>query len=984
MITLAAETNFIFTSAYTPGNALPTITDALTIVATSSALVRDADAPEMRFFNATAPLEIIGLIMDNGLLTDEPGGAIFTTSGLRLDSVSMDNNRSINRSGGAVYFDAPSGILSIAGSSFNGNVASMGGALSIVNAFSAFIERSYFGTNNATSRGGAIDFTIPLTISDTMFESNTAQAEGGALWDCSVSGGTTFISSSTLISNATAANNGSAYAGCTGGTNVSIVNSTISYNTSIALHVRSGSMDISFSTLYGNWRTLHNSGGVTRLYALIIDSLTTPLCVGSIIDTGQVFATDTSCGNAVAVTPAALQLNIVPNFNGGSTLNHAVGTGSIALSTASCYPLSGSLLDVDQRGAFRPNPAESFCDAGSYEEQTSYGPTPTPTPTPTFTPTATPPVCGSVIPNPVTTAFELGCAITLANNDSLYPGPDIITIASGADIVFSGPYTGVGNTANPQITSPIIINGNGATLRRNTSVPDLRAFLIGGGSLTLRDMTLRDWRASGDGGAIFSLGALTLENVLLNNNSSLLNGGAIFNNTPVSLQMTDTTLTNNTAAADGGGVSMRGGSGVFTNVLISSNQATTGGGIGMSLSASLQIRNSRVENNIASDGSAAGRGGGLHSTSTGAIFIEDSSFVGNFAQQDAGGLYSESSNLNIQRSTFDDNSAGANYGNLVQCTVSTGNFTLRNSTISNGTDSGGVGGMSICSTVSGTTDNVTVSGNSGIGIEARGSMIFSSTTIAFNGRGIFSTALNSLKDSVLVSNGTINCAGSLIYQGRNYSTDTTCPASPNVINASAAAIALGALTNNGGSTDTHYPADTSVIRNTILPANCTDSAGSPLTEDQRGTTRPAGTGCEPGAVENDTAGGGGGAEEPDAFLIEELRDGEATYAPTLEPGATATAVMPELIPVIEDDEPPAPDDTPTPEPTVTLTETPTPEPTVTLTPSASPTLPEAATPFASPMPPLLNGSAPGLTPTPTSTLAPAARALDFTAWVVRR
>ena len=59
--------------------------------------------------------------------------------------------------------------------------------------------------------------------------------------------------------------------------------------------------------------------------------------------------------------------------------------------------------------------------------------------------------------------------------------------------------------------------------------------------------------------------------------------------------------------------------------------------------------------------------------------------------------------------------------------------------------------------------------------------------------------------------------------------------------------ALGALANNGGTTNTHLPTAVSPVLNTI--PNGTNDCGTTVTTSQNLVTRPQQTGCEKGAAE---------------------------------------------------------------------------------------------------------------------------------------
>ncbi|MCS7295597.1 MAG: hypothetical protein NZ761_09405, partial [Dehalococcoidia bacterium] len=62
---------------------------------------------------------------------------------------------------------------------------------------------------------------------------------------------------------------------------------------------------------------------------------------------------------------------------------------------------------------------------------------------------------------------------------------------------------------------------------------------------------------------------------------------------------------------------------------------------------------------------------------------------------------------------------------------------------------------------------------------------------------------------------------------------------------------LGPLANNGGPTRTHLPLPSSPAIGAVPTGQCTDWAGTPVTEDQRGQPRPFPTSglCDAGAVE---------------------------------------------------------------------------------------------------------------------------------------
>ena len=105
---------------------------------------------------------------------------------------------------------------------------------------------------------------------------------------------------------------------------------------------------------------------------------------------------------------------------------------------------------------------------------------------------------------PVTTcnASDLINAINTANGNS---ESDTITLTAGCTYTLTAPNNyWYGPTGLPPITSIITINGNGATILRNTSSTNFRLFYVGGinvptGTLTLQNLTLKNGLAQGGG-----------------------------------------------------------------------------------------------------------------------------------------------------------------------------------------------------------------------------------------------------------------------------------------------------------------------------------------------------------------------------------------------------------------------------------------------------------------------------------------------------
>ena len=147
--------------------------------------------------------------------------------------------------------------------------------------------------------------------------------------------------------------------------------------------------------------------------------------------------------------------------------------------------------------------------------------------------------------------------VSINNANSNGPGTDTINLDPGCIYQLdSVNNTTDGNNGLPSITSSIIINGSGATVRRATTAGKmaLRLFHISaGGELTLNNITLLDGMGiepldvtdpvRNSGGAIYNAGILTVNEGLLTANRAKLKGGGIHNIGTMTLN--STTLENN-------------------------------------------------------------------------------------------------------------------------------------------------------------------------------------------------------------------------------------------------------------------------------------------------------------------------------------------------------------------------------------------------------------------------------------------------------
>lgn len=330
--------------------------------------------------------------------------------------------------------------------------------------------------------------------------------------------------------------------------------------------------------------------------------------------------------------------------------------------------------------------------------------------------------------------------------------------------------------------------------------------------------------AADAGGAITnSTGTMIVDGSLFQSNTSAY-GGAI--SSVGSLTIRNSTFTDNRATIADGGALTVGGTIVITNTQITDNQAILGGsGINITSAGNLTLEDSLVVRNQATTTTeGSGRGGGI--LNQGTFTILRTTLEGNTAQY-GGGLYDNSTNktTTINDSLIKDNHSTFSGGGILK-----NNTTMLISiTTFNGSIAAGVypGGALHSQYGNLTLNYVTFAGN-----------------LAWDGGPIATTdtAWATILDGVIfASNPDANCDfhSTITWNGVNLSDDTSCfTATPTRL---VAYPQLGPLQDNGGPTLTHLPDPGSPVIDAgglICPAT-----------DQRGIPRPNDAGFDLGAVE---------------------------------------------------------------------------------------------------------------------------------------
>ena len=440
---------------------------------------------------------------------------------------------------------------------------------------------------------------------------------------------------------------------------------------------------------------------------------------------------------------------------------------------------------------------------------------------------------------------SLADAITAANSDTATGG---CSAGSGADTILITADVTL-TSSLPAITSDITVQSDHATTKRTISGNDQRRIfqVNAGASLTINRLILRDGRA--DDGNHKSDGV-----------SGVHQGGAIRAKGTIS-NFVNLVISNSeirdSLAIQGGGIFHDYGNLTVSNSVFSGNQSGKGGAIMHPNWGSITISGSQFMNNAvqtALNGRDPSGGAimiGLARTTT---TISGSVFSGNNGLQRGGAIaaYMQSRTMTLKGNTFYNNSAdkGGGLHYYGAGLVAENNTFVGNSATIEG------GGISLGGYLPMTLTNNTIVNNS----SADGGGVYRYR------RSDYVQAHWTLRNNIISGNTGGDCKGTLPNTiGRNFIGDNTCNASfsgePH----------LGAMQTTAFG-HRYFP----LVAGSSQAINTGEAAHCPST-DQIGATRPIGSACDLGAIENKS---GTGAGTPTVT---------PTPLPTETPTATATA-----------------------------------------------------------------------------------------------
>ena len=439
-----------------------------------------------------------------------------------------------------------------------------------------------------------------------------------------------------------------------------------------------------------------------------------------------------------------------------------------------------------------------------------------------------------------------------------------------------GPHAADGTTGydDIEIAAAVTIEGNGATIDQTCK----DRVLYTEDDITLQDVTVTGGNSSSYGGGLdvdnFG-GTTTLTNVTFTGNEAESGGGV---GTLGDLTVTGSTFTNNQASkGPGGGIQLGNPSvtatvsgSTFTGNTATGAEDAWGGAIeesGLSKNSvgaaatspfSITVSGSTfTQNTAASDG-----GGALDSEDSGTWNISHTTIDGNEGGQGGGiGTFETDSVVNVDHSTLSNNTSHEAGGAILLCcndseasaaAASGSSATIVDSTIT-GNHQASDAAVSVEGAANITYSTVTDNANDATpdGLSAGTHHKVSATAEGTNpATGVVADTITLAGTVLAQPHGAANCSatdgGTITSNGYNFSDDASCNLVGTGDQASAGDPVLGALADNGGPTRTRLPGATSPLLDAIPVAACVING---VTDDQRGISRPQGTGCDVGAVE---------------------------------------------------------------------------------------------------------------------------------------
>lgn len=519
-----------------------------------------------------AILSAEALELRNVLLTNNSadlGGAVLLTDGsLTTNSTTRFTDNTATNEGGAIMM-ATGTVLNVNGSTFSGNSGTSGGAIYANNTNTVTMSGATFTGNTASNDGGAFTSftTTSLSITNSTFTSNTATSDAGAIFAAIANGGTLALTGVTLTSN-------------TAGSAAGAMDITLEATATATLN-----------SLTANSNQAGDSGGALR----VVTAGATLTIVNS------TFNSNTAVNDGGAIETLAERLVVQDSIFG---MNSARQGGAISTNH------TGTRVTSIEDSTFTSNTASE--NGGAVYSRKP------------FSDTTADPTLRSIGSTFSMNTAQSGGAIYVSGRPNTRVLLDAVQVLNNTASVTGGGImlTGI----NDETTFELDLRNSTLTGNRTTSL-DGGGLFTTAGTLTITDSTINGNTAFRDGGGIHdaATNATILRSTIDGNTAGPRGGGYYKARTATTTTFTNSLVSNNTtASSDGGGIFFRGTQFVMIGSTVSGNTASAGGGLRLDQTTTARIDNSTITNNT-----ARGQFGGITLTST-ALTLRSSIVAGNF------------------------------------------------------------------------------------------------------------------------------------------------------------------------------------------------------------------------------------------------------------------------------------------------------------------------------------------------------------------
>jgi FG-GAP-like repeat len=620
-----------------------------------------------------------GLVITNGSAAVGGGIAVGTADNLTLENSRVTNNYA-STAGGGIYGGGGSS-LTLLNTSVFGNTSGGGGG-GIYARTSLATANTTFSGNYSKTTGGAIDLYsgASAVLTNTTLSGNESGDRGGGVYG-RASG--IWLYNSTLTGNYAGTAGGGIYNLNGAGASLVLANSIIAGN---AAPASGPDLDLDGSGLYLHGNNILGSAPANANPINTASGYYTQIDGTSRARLEDVFA-------RVAHNPNTGVLSGVLADNGGPVRTVAINPIGMASNAGDNSALPQDSLDlnnnhntteplpVDARGFARVTGGS--VDIGAFEQQ--------PSSVFVVTTLADEPYNGGTLAQEKAdgSGLSLREALGLANQDPTTA--DIIVfdpalIGGGTHGVNDGTLllTNGALPVNGNVTIEGDVNGDGAPDITIDGQGASQDFVITGGRVALDGLTVTGGYGYVNGGGIaLERGTYALANVVISNstitNNSAAYGGGISIDRGDSLLLTNSTLAGNSAFYVGGGILNKGTVALRGTTVSGNTSGYTGGGIANQ--GTLYAVDTTIANNQITYGGPFGlfasAGGGL--CNSGSATLANTTISGNTGSYAGGGIYNSYA-LTLTNTTIANNNA-YNGGGLYNALCGCGNVAVYNSTL---------------------------------------------------------------------------------------------------------------------------------------------------------------------------------------------------------------------------------------------------------------------------------------------------------------